>query len=137
MPAQPLPRLTRVISLREATSYTNKSPVERIEINTRLPSGVNFRRLAPFSFASIDAVTFRCAVSIIQSLPSLAAAVQSSFQSGDTSKPSVPNEVGIVVTNQSRCAGPGGAGCVGSGGIRRNLHRRLTRDEENTSPVLL
>src|SRR5690242_15611247 len=75
-------------------------------MNTRLPSGVNFSRLAPLTFAGRVAVTFLVVRSTIETVPSPAFATQSSFWSGETSKPSQPFPTGTTVSFQSPPGGP-------------------------------
>src|SRR6185503_6218779 len=107
-------------SLRDAASYTTKSPFLRLDINTCLPSGVNASRLAPNTLASILSTRVFDARSITAMVPSSAAAVQSCLPSGDTSKPSEPRETLITVCTQS-CRGcgldpGGGPACSAPGG---------------------
>src|ERR1039458_2352029 len=87
MPAAPRPTFTRLTTARVTASKIETSAPLNVETNTRLPSGVNFRRLAPVTSAASVWITFLPAKSIMEIVPSWAFAAQISLPPGETAKP--------------------------------------------------
>src|SRR5882724_165831 len=85
------------------------------EISTRLPSGVNFSRLAWFTDTGKLSDAFLLATSIIVTVPSCALAAQISFPSGVTSNPSTPRPDATFVISHVLRVPPGGGPAVGEG----------------------
>ena len=106
MPAAPRPTFTRFTTAWVAASKMETSGPLNVETKTSLPSGVNFRRLAPVTFALNVCNTFLPARSRMEIVPSCAFAAQSSLPSGETSKPSAPRPTEITVSSQSPCGLP-------------------------------
>src|SRR5260370_675543 len=120
MPAAPPPRLSCLTSLRVAASITTRllpavPPPPPPAIKTRLPSGVNFSRLAPLNEIGRVCVTRLAAVSMMVTVASCAFAAQISLPSGDTSKPSAPRPAATLVTRHV-FRGPPGGGLIPGGG---------------------
>ena len=84
-----------------------RSPPRRLDTRTREPSGVNFSRFAPGTFAAMVSVTVLETKLIIEMVPSCALATQISWPLGETSKPSEPLPIFTTVCSQSP---PGGVG---------------------------
>src|ERR1700688_1413562 len=119
MPAAPWPIGTRFTSLRVVPFNTTKSGPPNVETNTNFPSGVNFKRFAPRTFAFRVSTTFLAERSTTEIVPSCALPTQISFPSGETSKPSEPLPTGIadsvqLVRGAGRGDAPGG-GVPGGG----------------------
>ena len=70
MPAAPRPTFTRFTTARVAASKIETFGPPRVETNTSLPSGVNFRRLAPVTSAARVCTTFLPARSRMEMVPS-------------------------------------------------------------------
>src|SRR5450432_2800728 len=85
------------------------------EINTRRPSGVNFKRLAWFTETAKGCDAFLLATSMMVTVPSCALAAQISFPPGDTSKPSEPRPDGTLVISHVLRVPPGGGPAFGGG----------------------
>src|SRR5438477_236342 len=124
MPAAPPPRLICLTSFRAAASSTTRFlPVGVAPpppaIKTRLPSRVNFSRLAPGSEMGRVSITRLLAASMIVTVASCAFAAQISLLSGDRSKPSAPWPAGTLVTRHVLRGPPGGG--AETAGRRRNL----------------
>jgi len=90
IPAAPFPRAISLCFLRAPASSTTRSRPPRSEMNTNLPSGVNFKRLAIVGPTVKVSTTDFLATSMFETVPPCELAAQTSLPSGDTSKPSGP-----------------------------------------------
>src|SRR6266700_3093682 len=101
IPAAPPPRSNFLTSFRVAASSTTRllpAPPPSPEINTRVPSGVNFSRFVPRTEIGRVCVARLLVTSMMVTVASCALAAQISLPSGDTSKPSVPCPAAMLVT---------------------------------------
>src|SRR5256885_3957982 len=95
--------------------------------NASFPSGVNFKRFAPRTFALIVRATLFSAIFTTAIVPACAFAAHSSLPSGETSNPSDPAPTVTKNWLHSAGNGPGAGPPAGGGGPDGKLGRTFSQ----------